>query len=327
MMELGKHLFIFAYIFSFIVGLVNVTLTQLLFIQTKNSKYKSLRFFNIAFLFHIIVNFIYFYRAYFVSIWEWKIIILTAVNLSTVIFICLGIFVLDQISDNIEEVLLKYEVHKKAFLIGSGIIYVITFSVVRSHHLNATVTFDDWFTAILFVGTNLIFSLTAIYCCLTEFKKAKKKIESNHKKHILYSITYVLLSYVTFNFLIDVYFGNITDKLLILNVNAYHLVVFAFIVLQIILIWTNMRELKSYSGIAQSDINCVEKIAEEKGLTYREKELIALVYEGCTNQEIAEKLFISENTVKRHMTNIYKKIGVVGRVDLIKLIGANSQNG
>ncbi|MTI68806.1 MAG: response regulator transcription factor [Firmicutes bacterium] len=49
-------------------------------------------------------------------------------------------------------------------------------------------------------------------------------------------------------------------------------------------------------------------------LTRREYEVIGLIAEGMNNREIAEKLFISEKTVKNHVSNIFKKIQVSDRV-------------
>jgi len=49
------------------------------------------------------------------------------------------------------------------------------------------------------------------------------------------------------------------------------------------------------------------------GLTRRECEVLALVADGRSNREIGEKLFISDRTVARHLTNIFNKIGVTSR--------------
>ncbi|MEW6446539.1 MAG: response regulator transcription factor [Bacillota bacterium] len=49
------------------------------------------------------------------------------------------------------------------------------------------------------------------------------------------------------------------------------------------------------------------------GLTEREVEVLRLVAAGASNREIASKLFISEKTVKNHMSNIFQKLGVVDR--------------
>ncbi|WP_304518018.1 response regulator transcription factor [Cecembia rubra] len=52
-------------------------------------------------------------------------------------------------------------------------------------------------------------------------------------------------------------------------------------------------------------------------LTNRESEIVTLVEEGLTNHEIASKLFVSENTVKTHLKNIFIKTNAINRTDLI----------
>ena len=53
------------------------------------------------------------------------------------------------------------------------------------------------------------------------------------------------------------------------------------------------------------------------GLTPREHEVIALVSQGLKNKVIGEKLFISETTVRHHLTKVFEKLGVSNRLELI----------
>jgi DNA-binding NarL/FixJ family response regulator len=52
-------------------------------------------------------------------------------------------------------------------------------------------------------------------------------------------------------------------------------------------------------------------------LTPREVELLGLVQEGLSNLAIAQKLLISENTVKYHLKNIFQKLGVQNRTEAV----------
>ncbi|MBS4537207.1 response regulator transcription factor [Clostridium sp. D2Q-11] len=60
--------------------------------------------------------------------------------------------------------------------------------------------------------------------------------------------------------------------------------------------------------------NVPEEKSKKDSLTRREYEVITLIAEGLNNREIAEKLFISEKTVKNHVSNIFKKIEVNDRI-------------
>ena len=53
------------------------------------------------------------------------------------------------------------------------------------------------------------------------------------------------------------------------------------------------------------------------GLTARERQVIALVGAGYTNKDLARELNISENTAKHHLTNIFDKLGVSNRLELV----------
>lgn len=59
------------------------------------------------------------------------------------------------------------------------------------------------------------------------------------------------------------------------------------------------------------------------GLTNREMEIISLLSSGSSNQQIANKLFLSEHTVKSHLYNIFRKINVHNRIQALNWIHQN----
>ena len=52
---------------------------------------------------------------------------------------------------------------------------------------------------------------------------------------------------------------------------------------------------------------------QDLGLTHRQAEILALVVDACSNAEIAHELDIAESTVKKHMANAFKTLGVTSR--------------
>lgn len=73
--------------------------------------------------------------------------------------------------------------------------------------------------------------------------------------------------------------------------------------------------------------NTAERITEvcnQYKLTQREKELIELIYSGKTNKEIAEMLFLAESTVKTHVYNIFRKMEVKNRIEVICIINGDA---
>jgi len=61
----------------------------------------------------------------------------------------------------------------------------------------------------------------------------------------------------------------------------------------------------------------LKDILTQKGLSHREAEVAELVSRGLSNKEVANQLFVTEKTVKFHLTNIYKKMNVKSRAQLI----------
>ena len=53
-------------------------------------------------------------------------------------------------------------------------------------------------------------------------------------------------------------------------------------------------------------------------LTAREREVARLAASGRSAKEIADELFVSERTIETHLTRIYAKLGVTGKVDLVR---------
>ena len=60
-----------------------------------------------------------------------------------------------------------------------------------------------------------------------------------------------------------------------------------------------------------------ERDDKEERLSYREIEVLVMVCKGLSNQEAAKQLFLSEKTVKNHLTNIFRKIGVTDRTQAV----------
>ncbi|MFP4363494.1 MAG: helix-turn-helix domain-containing protein [Spirochaetia bacterium] len=73
-------------------------------------------------------------------------------------------------------------------------------------------------------------------------------------------------------------------------------------------------------GKAAASENDLESIMAEKGLSKREKEVARLLVAGKTNKEIADHLNVGMTTARTHVYNIYKKVQVQSRVELVRLL-------
>lgn len=338
-MEIGKHFFIFSYMIAFFLGIIVMTLNWLLYRKVRITHLKGVQFFYIILFIHIVINFIYFYKAYFIALWEWRLVILLMVNISLVISLTTGLHV-------ISPFLQEEEKRRDRLLLALGAFYVISYSFIRWIHPNAAVTFHGIGHSLIFVGSNFLFTLAGCIYCLKYMKKILNMITTNDDRFLLILLNAFIGIYLIFNFVIDTYYGMIEDKARLWGINAYHLSIYIYLGWNVLWIISYYRRIVYHSEgnefnkmevesaeteQVEIEIELPEVVEpEEEGLltldmaaeiyhlTSREKELAALVFAGYGNSKIAETLCISENTVKRHLSNIYHKMEINNRVELIK---------
>lgn len=84
-----------------------------------------------------------------------------------------------------------------------------------------------------------------------------------------------------------------------------------------------LSKLLSHQNSAQSaDAKAKSGSAKHFGfgvesITKREKEVIAMVGEGLRNKDIAERLLVSQATIRQHLSSIFRKLEVIDRIDLV----------
>ncbi len=83
-------------------------------------------------------------------------------------------------------------------------------------------------------------------------------------------------------------------------------------------VWAGLRLTRRKAVIATPDFKRDEPELERRGISKREYEVLELIAQGLSNQEIAEKLFVSLNTVKTHSSNLFMKLEVRRRTEAIR---------
>jgi DNA-binding NarL/FixJ family response regulator len=78
---------------------------------------------------------------------------------------------------------------------------------------------------------------------------------------------------------------------------------------------TLLREISQGNVVHRHQARPVATLEEECPLTTRELEILRLVAEGQTNGRIARQLWVTEQTVKFHLSNTYRKLGVANRTE------------
>ncbi len=77
------------------------------------------------------------------------------------------------------------------------------------------------------------------------------------------------------------------------------------------------HEVQAHEAVRGKPLTVDELSAPIEPLSKREREILRLIAEGYANQEIAERLVLSLNTVKKHTSNIFAKLGVNSRTQAI----------
>jgi DNA-binding CsgD family transcriptional regulator len=137
------------------------------------------------------------------------------------------------------------------------------------------------------------------------------------KKHILIyglcgGVLIVLLKLVEYRFLvvehsIEIYGG---------------LIALLFAVLGI---WLGLKLTKNKETIIVRDVPAPQSFTlnetrlRELGITRRELEILGLIAGGLSNREIAEKLFVSENTIKTHSSRLFDKLSARRRTQAVQM--------
>lgn len=79
---------------------------------------------------------------------------------------------------------------------------------------------------------------------------------------------------------------------------------------------TTAAVMRQFAGPGEPSSQGGPRSRDRSPLSRREREIVALVAQGYKNKEMAEKMFISEQTVKNHLHNIFDKLGVSDRLEL-----------
>jgi DNA-binding CsgD family transcriptional regulator/drug/metabolite transporter superfamily protein YnfA len=105
--------------------------------------------------------------------------------------------------------------------------------------------------------------------------------------------------------------------------HAFKLAYLSFSIFVVYLYFFISRRYFQKYEVPLQQITIQTEIFRKNAISVREEEIILLLVQGKTNREIAEALFISTNTVKTHVKNIYGKLKVSNRVQLFSLLREN----
>lgn len=158
--------------------------------------------------------------------------------------------------------------------------------------------------------------LSVIFYCILMIARYYKKLEDSEEKKFFRQIVYLLL------LLLPVI---ISDTFFLEHIRfKFFPIVYVMIGIMFFVYYIKIIQEGGQNSILklQSNIKRFPKeiLINEYGLTQRESEVTELLSEGMPYLSIAEKLFISVNTVKSHIKKSYQKLNVGNRMELANLI-------
>lgn len=83
-------------------------------------------------------------------------------------------------------------------------------------------------------------------------------------------------------------------------------------------VWLGVKLIGKRAPVMIPEFNPDETLLKQTGISKREYEVLTLISRGNTNQQIADKLTLSPNTVKTHSSNLYLKLGAKRRTQAIQ---------
>ncbi len=270
-------------------------------------------FYNLAVLLTAVLDFMYFYFWKQVADNVIALNFLTLIRLSNIIAATLWCYSFVIMIYNFLDINLELK-NTLWFKIGRGIVILLLCISFISSAFNII----PIISAIISMSFGyLLFSLSLGYSIFL-YKKAELFTNVDRKKSLrIFGILFIVFSALSLYAYVDAYPLHLLPRI----ASKFSLNFLDFIFNAFTLFWV-IRYFKYVSNgkqIAEPNNLPEGELVTKFQISKRELDVIHLVCSGKSNQEIADTLFISLGTVKDHLYNIYKKIGIKNRTQLAKL--------
>lgn len=189
----------------------------------------------------------------------------------------------------------------------------ISETLIMEHFLSVTLVMAAFAFVDIFLWVALANQQVSLSAAITNFGRA---IAAN-----LTAISFgsIILRSVSTNYLVNVGISIMLTFVVLIPLYNY-------ITRNTITLERSRSQQKNVKEQTELAIECVQELADRQGekLTAREREVFELLIAGLSNEQIAEKLFVSLPTVRSHLRNIYRKTGFENRRALLAHIIANT---
>ena len=323
MESITKHLEILFYIIAFFSGIS--CMTFVVFLSKKDDRktyHTTIEFLSAAFI-YLGVNFLQFYKEFFYLSDKMNILLMVLLDLGMTSLAYFWIRLGRKIACPGESF------RRPVFVLTLSMIYVLGWLLIYLFFTDADYyiyKFSGKLLGVVFDST--FFCGTLAYMIYHLYRYLKSGIVFMNKLY-LSVISVILCIYMGWFYLNDVILIHFTYGAELWDIYPYDPVILFYILVNTATMAFFYK--RNYSAIMAEKTDedqqyeaihpiLMSEVAMKYDLTKREAEITSLVYRGLSNPEISKDLFISTYTVKRHMQNIFKKMSIKHRSELIHLI-------
>ena len=314
-MGLAIDFYNFIYIAVIVLGGITLPLTLILQIKEKDKYHRALSVFVGAIFIYMIMDFItYYFIGESVSAGA-KFALITISD----IFFCVLTFAwmyLIQVFIGAEHLLkTKYlAILTAAYAIVSQVLSV---SLGRYSTYSMYLVVEEGMGSVVLQWTNVIYVCAVVLVCLWSAFYVGKTTKDRKAQWLKLLLILSLMIYMLYIAIWD-YMTWVRPEEALINIYAMDpmLLLYAFLSAAVIFYFYKKDPLK-LSGEQVAAEDAIKAVVKRYGLSDREADVLELINMGQSNMQIAAELSISENTVKRHVNNIFKKTETQSRHELI----------
>ena len=317
-MESIKNIILFLYLLAIFMGVAGLTITFLADHRKKTELNKALKFFTIGLVVTNVYDFLLYYTDY--TLFDMPPAFAIRLGCAVIALLaCLWVNMIYIISETNEHKLLKNTV------VGFSLAYAVFWLLVALLFANVKFNALRW----VLIATDILF---VVLILLTSIVFMAKVILDNKQRAVHYLV--IVTALIIWNYIAFAW-GETANNLDGQNAMRMPLdmtIIFWFIVNAATITFIFRTSFAEAYGTVEVEPEIADAIVEagkdtifedlqeEYGLTDREKELCQLIYQGRSNAEISESLFITESTVKTHIYNLYRKTGVKNRMEILRVV-------
>lgn len=314
-MSLAIDFYNFIYIAVIILGGVTLPLTLILQLKEKDKYHRALMLFVGAIFIYMIMDFVTYY---FIGETVSANVKFALITISDIFFCALTLawMYLIQVFIGAEHIV------KVRYLAALTVVYaivsqVLSISLGRYSTYSMYLEVEEGLGSVVLQWSNVAYVVAVILVCLWSAYYVGKTTTERKAQWLKLLLILSLMIYMLYVAVWD-YMTWFRPEEKLINIYALDpmLLLYAFLSTAVIFYFYKKDPLK-ISGFQIAPEDAVKAIVKRYGLSDRESEVLELLNMGQSNMQIAAELSISENTVKRHVNNIFKKTETQSRHEII----------